>query len=71
MLELESEGDNLFAKPGDVVFVGAADLLDQAVKPEAPEQPRDLAAGFLFQPPAQVFVLETADVELADAERAE
>jgi len=45
LLEFESEGDDLFAKPGDVVFVGAADLLDQAVKPEAPEQPRDLAAG--------------------------
>jgi hypothetical protein len=71
ILQLEAECKNLLAECCDVVSVSSADLFDEAVEPKAFAQLGDLTAGFFFQPAAQVFVLETADVELATAQCAE
>ena len=48
-----------------MVLVGLADLLDQAMYPEAFEQARNLPAVEMRQEAAQRFVLQPTDVELA------
>jgi hypothetical protein len=45
--ELESGGNDLFAKANEVVLVGSGDLFDQSVQAQALEQPGDLRAGFV------------------------
>ena len=44
--QLDSGGDDLLSKPGQVVLVRAADFLDQSVQAQAFEQARDVGGGF-------------------------
>src|SRR5437870_13401820 len=57
-------GGHGLSDAGEVVFVGAADFLDQTVQTESLQQPRNLAATLLEQC-AQVAVPQAADGELA------
>src|SRR5262249_12808657 len=43
LLELQAHGDRGPAELGEVVLVRAPDLLDEVVRPQALEHPRDLA----------------------------
>ena len=58
-----ARGDGL-AQACQVVLVGAADLLDQAVQPQALEDARDLSAG-LAEALLQIAVAQAADGEFA------
>lgn len=64
-LEFETERHDLLAEGGEIVLVGLADLLDQAVDPEAFQQAGNLSTGLAFQATSQISALEAANVELA------
>jgi hypothetical protein len=63
--EFQGCGGNAAAEFGEVVFVNVADFLDQAVFAQAFEKTRYLVRGAIGHMQTDVFVLESADVELA------
>jgi len=69
--EFEGCGDDLFAERGYAVLVGVADLFDEAVCTETLRKACGLASVELGQLPAECFVLQPADVELAANQGAE
>src|ERR1700694_5254994 len=71
ILEFEAERDDLLSETGEVVLVSSSDLFDQIVGAQPFHQAGDLARVLVLDAPAQVFVLEAADVELAAAQRLE
>jgi len=68
VIKFQPQSDHLVAKGGEVVLVGFANLVDQAVKAEPFQQSGDLAVGFIPQSPTQMFTLEAADAELPSSQ---
>ena len=62
---MEGGGDDASAWASEVVVIGAADLLDEAVHAQALDHAGDLGAGKVRQQLTEVADLEAADVELA------
>jgi len=65
LLELESHGYDLRTECGEVVLVCMSDLPDESMNMEPFDGSRDLSAGCLVEFSSEMFVLETADGELA------
>src|SRR5713101_384297 len=61
--ELEGKQNDVATELGEVVLVGAGDLLDQTVRAQALEEARDLAWG-QSEELLQASILETAELEL-------
>jgi hypothetical protein len=57
--------DDIFAELRQVVLVGVADLLEEAMEAESLQQARDLAAVPAGEKSAQILILEATDIELA------
>src|SRR6187549_3962411 len=67
--ELESRNQNSLAKARDVVFVGATDLLDEAMGTQPLEDSPDLRSRLARQEILQVTALEAAQVEFSSQDR--
>ena len=65
--EFERGGDGQSAESGKIILVGAADKFDEAVGTQAGNNSRYLSGGFGKQMRSDVFVLKTADGELASS----
>jgi len=68
MLEFEASGNDVFAESSQVVLVGTANLLNQAVKAKAFESTGHLSGGFLGDVAAEGFVLKATDVVFASGD---
>jgi len=64
-LELEPRGHHRALRRRDVVLVGAADLLDEAVAAQPLDHPRDLSSGLVQQVASDVRVAQGLDRVLA------
>lgn len=69
--DLQAGSDDLLAEARQIVLVGVADLLNQAMDAQALQQARDLSAVLLRQVAAERLVLQSADVEFAASDDAE
>jgi len=65
LTELKSHGNRLASELSEVIFIVFADLLDDAMDPQARQQACDLVGVPAWEVAAQLPVGETADEELA------